>query len=85
MPTFPKLFDAPWYVMHVIVALAIMGVVGVFLGAWAGACAASAFYIGREYVEREKMAQSWADTLLGCVPATVITCALAAGISWRGP
>lgn len=77
-----KLSDLPWYVKHVLVALLMMAVIGAVLGAWAGAAFGSAFYIGREYVEWEKMNQSVADTLLGCVPATVITCAIAALISF---
>ena len=84
MVALPKWFDdLPWYVKHVLVALVIMAVVGFFLGAWAGACAASGFYIGREYVEYEKQvnSQTLYDTLLGCVPPTVVTCSLANLIS----
>ena len=77
------LFDLlPWYVKHVLVALVIMAVIWPLLGAWAGACAGSAFYIGREYVEWEKYQQSKRDSWLGCVPATFITCLLAAVVSW---
>ena len=78
-----KLSALPWYVKHVLVALVMMAVIGTLTqSAWAGAAFGSAFYIGREYVEWEKMNQSVADTLLGCVPATVITCAIAFLIAW---
>ena len=79
----PPFIDAlPWYVKHVLVALVMMAVIGAVLGAWAGAAFGSAFYIGREYVEWEKYQQSVKDTLLGCVPALIVTVVIATFSTW---